>query len=544
MQITRIKRIESLGVQNTLDFEVDHPDHNFYAEGLVSSNSHSVAYSTLAIQCAYYKWKYPALFFTEYLKIAKFASNSDGGPQGEVAKIINELEIFGIKIKHPDILESSMDFTVDDSGTILYALTSIKGIAEKKIAALHDFRGEYPNKFDMFQAAKTSGLNIGDLSALIQAGAMSSIIGDRCFAVFEAQVWNVLTDREKRFMMLFGEQFNYKVFDVIKHVVKNEIAEEGGKKRIIADTRYETIKRHSEKYLQIWNLNKRYHELASWYFERKLLGYSYTGSLYEIMGEDVKNLMDMSDFKYEADDTICNYAGIVTELFNRPSKKGKNMLRLMLADSSASITAIMYDKAFDSWVAKNLDEKGKPKLPKKDSIVVISGSKRGDAVFINKLHIMDEKIYLKLSELKNFSKSGVEKIEVGKPEPKKEEDTIYSGEAAFLIACKKANIEYTATEIIYEGHILLKGKSYTISIIPKSKADPEAISSDNIDINEADLSRDSKMVAIEKQKDFLLVLKDDLVGIFNSKAGPGTSITVSSKEIEETVGNKRKVILK
>ena len=48
-------------------------------------------------------------------------------------------------------------------------------------------------------AAKHSGLNIGILSSLIQAGALSdSSQEDRAKQVLEAQLFNILTDREKR----------------------------------------------------------------------------------------------------------------------------------------------------------------------------------------------------------------------------------------------------------------------------------------------------------------------------------------------------------
>ena len=49
-----------------------------------------------------------------------------------------------------------------------------------------------------------------------------------------------------------------------------------------------------------------------------------------------------------------------------------------------------YDEYFDS---------GKV-MPKKNSIAIIYGAKSDDALFIDDIRIMDEKIYMKLSDLK------------------------------------------------------------------------------------------------------------------------------------------------
>ena len=64
------------------------------------------------------------------------------------------------------------DFKIENRD-IRYGLNSIKGISTKVLESLIDFRqNSFSNKYDLFIAAKESGLNIGALSALIQAGAL------------------------------------------------------------------------------------------------------------------------------------------------------------------------------------------------------------------------------------------------------------------------------------------------------------------------------------------------------------------------------------
>ena len=97
---------------------------------------------------------------------------------------------FGINLLPPDLIKSDMDFTIEGNN-IRYGLNSIKGISEKSLQNLKDFRdSEKSNKYDIFLTAKSAGLNIGALSALIQAGAMSSCSNkseSRSLLVLEAQ---------------------------------------------------------------------------------------------------------------------------------------------------------------------------------------------------------------------------------------------------------------------------------------------------------------------------------------------------------------------
>ena len=81
---------------------------------------------------------------------------------------------------------------------------------------ISDFKSEKNNKFEVFEAAKECGINIGVLSSLIQAGAMDGYPISRSYLCYEAQLWNILTDREKSLMMKFGEEFDYRVVRTLK----------------------------------------------------------------------------------------------------------------------------------------------------------------------------------------------------------------------------------------------------------------------------------------------------------------------------------------
>ena len=62
---------------------------------------------------------------------------------------------------------------------------------------LNNFKNHYSSKFEVFEGAKESGLTIGILSALIQAGTFEGFQMSRSKIVYEAQLWNILTKKEK-----------------------------------------------------------------------------------------------------------------------------------------------------------------------------------------------------------------------------------------------------------------------------------------------------------------------------------------------------------
>ena len=135
-----------------------------------------------------------------------------------------------------------MDFKIEGKD-IRYCLNSIKGVSQKTLQALTDFReSDTPTKYDIFISAKQAGINIGVLSALIQAGALQSYKTKRSRLVLEAQSFNLLTDREKRNFIQLGPKFNYDVLNTIKAATQDKILGDDNK-RLMADKRFETFKK-------------------------------------------------------------------------------------------------------------------------------------------------------------------------------------------------------------------------------------------------------------------------------------------------------------
>ena len=99
------------------------------------NKSHSIAYSMLAAWTTYLKFKYPKEFFLSLLRMAQFEPN----PQDEISKISRELPFFDINLLQPNLIKSEFDFTIDKNN-IRFGLNNIKGVSQKSLQSLADFR--------------------------------------------------------------------------------------------------------------------------------------------------------------------------------------------------------------------------------------------------------------------------------------------------------------------------------------------------------------------------------------------------------------------
>lgn len=357
------------------------------------NKSHSISYAHLAAITVYLKFTYPQEFFLSLLKYAKFEPNS----HEEIAKISQELSHFDIKLLPPDLNKSDIDFKIEGKN-IRYGLNSIKGVSTKVLQSLLDFREEsFSNKYEVFLSAKQAGLNIGTLSALIQAGLLDSFVkSNRPRLVLEAQTFNILTDREKRNFISIGDKYNYDIITAI-HSAKQEDMIGDDNRKMFSDKRFETFRKKFRPYKEIYEMNKEHIKYANWFFEEKLLGYSYSYNIRQVFSyegdfhsaDTVKDLNERSNIKF---------VGVLTDIMRRTSRNGNKYARLTMQDEGGILEGLFLDSNRDARLTDYLNS-GK-KLPKKSDIVIIYGSKGDDIVFIDKIFPLKDKIYMKLSELK------------------------------------------------------------------------------------------------------------------------------------------------
>ena len=367
------------------------------------NKSHSLAYANLAAWTAYLKFKYPQNFFIALLKMAKY----EPSPHEEINKICQELSFFGIDLLPPDLAKSDMDFKIEGDD-IRFGLNSIKGVSEKSLQSLKDFRdSENPTKYDIFLSAKEAGLNIGVLSALIQAGALSEYKSRRSRLVLEAQAFNILTDREKRNFEALGPKYDWDILKTIQAVVQENLIGDDNKP-IMKESRFQTFRKKYDLYKEIYDKNKKYEKFANWYFETKLLGYSPTTVLKDVFSTNGQKFGDSLDFKGLERESYGRFIGVVSDFFKGTSRNGNDYIKIVVSDEVGEYPIMLMDRRARSehggWREVNVLSQFNEKNPdgiKKDSILIFYGSKGEDILFCHSCEVMDEKIYMKLSDLKS-----------------------------------------------------------------------------------------------------------------------------------------------
>jgi len=177
---TKIVRVTPCSLEKTYNMTMRGPNHNYFANGILTANSHSVAYSYLAYQTAYLKAHYPTHFWAAVL-------SNEINNTAKVVKYIEEARGQGIEILPPDINESFDTFT-PRGNTIRFGLAAIKGIGQSAVSyivAAREEGGPFKSIFDFTERVDSRAVNKRVLESLIKAGAFDSL-GFKRAQLFEA----------------------------------------------------------------------------------------------------------------------------------------------------------------------------------------------------------------------------------------------------------------------------------------------------------------------------------------------------------------------
>lgn len=354
------------------------------------NKSHSAAYATLAAKTIYLKFKHPKEFFCSLLELAEFEPD----PLKAVEAIHAELPDFGLQLLPPNLHKSSMEFMIEGDN-IRYGFSSIKGISDNTKEALERFAkyGEFKNKYEIFLAAKAAKLNIGALSSLIYTGSLG--LDKRHRLALEAQAFNLLTDREKRNLSLKVDELGDDVLVAIDRALNEKImADSGG--LLIKESRFKTFQGKFQRYKELFLHNSKYLKFCSWFFEKHLLGYSYSHSLKECFCDRFDSLMDIKDVENLSPNTRFKCVGQIGEAYINIAASGNRYAKFNLVDGSGTVTCLFCDQR----VKKPLSEFLKSNSLTEGDIVVMSGNAGRDGTpFVSSIHKIDTEIYVNTRQL-------------------------------------------------------------------------------------------------------------------------------------------------
>jgi DNA polymerase-3 subunit alpha len=367
------------------------------------NKSHSISYAILSAWTTYVKFKYPQEFFIALLKMAK----NESDPFAQISKVSAELSLYDIKLLRPDLVKSQQDFCVEGKD-IRYGLNAIKGVSERSLQAILDYNdyihqiggSSKLNKFEIFEAAKQAKINIGLLSGLIQAGTLNSLVGSnsRARLVLEAQSYNVLTDREKRIAKAYVPKYGDDILALISKAGDTNSPLMGDDNRLfMKESRLNTFMSKYRPYKEIYdkNCDNKNDDFASWYFEKQLLGYSYSKKLRDALKfRDSRTMVDSRDLLDLNDNTPVKIICTVKSCVKRTSRNDKKYYFIIAEDETGEFKSMFMEREHIPFL-----QKGKS-LPEKDSIAILFGRKSDTTVFVHDINVLDNKIYMKLSDIK------------------------------------------------------------------------------------------------------------------------------------------------
>lgn len=138
------------------------------------NKSHSAAYALVAYWTAYFKYKYPKFYYAALM--TSEMKNID-----DIAIYLQDAKRHNTIIELPDVNKPASKFIVKD-GKILFALSAIKNVGEKVAESIKkewEENGDYKSFEDFVIRTKIYGVNKKTLEALIFAGALDSVLGNR-----------------------------------------------------------------------------------------------------------------------------------------------------------------------------------------------------------------------------------------------------------------------------------------------------------------------------------------------------------------------------
>lgn len=162
-----------MGKRPVIDLEMKSKTHNFLSNGIAVGNSHSLAYSILAMRTLYLKAHYPVEFFCAFMSGLK--RNKQGYER--LRAYAGNAKHFGIEILPADVRTSNVEFTICESEdndptrrTIRMGLAHVKGLgkAAQKIVDMRPY-----HSFEDFLAKVRPTKTV--FLALLHAGALDNL---------------------------------------------------------------------------------------------------------------------------------------------------------------------------------------------------------------------------------------------------------------------------------------------------------------------------------------------------------------------------------
>ena len=292
------------------------------------NKSHATCYSWVAYQTAYLKAHYPA----EYMA-ANMSRNLANIT--EITKLMDECKAMGIETLGPDVNESRNKFSVNKGGAIRFGLAAIKGMgaaAAESLIAEREKNGPYKDIFDLVQRVNLSACNRKCFESLALSGGFDSFGIDR--ERYFAQ--NEKGDNFFDTLLRFGQ-----AYQVSKQQASNNLFS------MFADEEVEIATPkipECERWSDIERLNRERDLVGIYLSAHPLDGYAVV--LENLCNTKCSEVADKKELMDRGDITV---GGIVTNVRESMTKKGKPCGFVMLEDFEGSGEIALFGEAWGRW---------------------------------------------------------------------------------------------------------------------------------------------------------------------------------------------------
>ena len=288
------------------------------------NKSHAAAYSVVSYRTAYLKYYYPAEFMAATLN--SFLGNLD-----KVPVYIDECRRLNIDILKPNINKSFTKFTVQD-GKIRFGMGSIKNVgvaAVNNIVSERDKNGDFKSFTDFCERIKDENVNKKCIESLIKAGCFDDMGQTRntLLASFEG------------------------ILDTINNQNRNSLANQVTMFDIVSNDDTDEIKYN---YIVLDELDKKELLLQ----EKEMLGIYISGHPLDSIREsiikntninslDLKKIGDNEEESNFKDGQFVKYAGTITSVKKKYTKKNTIMAFVTVEDLYGSAEIIIFDSVYN-----------------------------------------------------------------------------------------------------------------------------------------------------------------------------------------------------
>ncbi len=275
------------------------------------NKSHAAAYALLAYQTAYLKANYKKEYFAALL--SSVIDNSS-----KIALYIAECKRLGVKVLPPDVNESSLDFSVTESG-IRFGLSAVKNLGSaviEKIISERNAAGNYTSMYDLCIRNFSREFNRKALESLIKCGALDHLEKNRKTMLYNMDKIIGIAEEEKRYKS--ADQFDLFSSEEKVKVTLNEVEE-----------------------LEKTQLLKMEKEATGLY----LSGHPLDGYESFVKSGGFTKIKDIFSFE-RSDGLRIRTIAVIDKLRIRELKNGNIMLSLILEDTTGRIDATAFSGVY------------------------------------------------------------------------------------------------------------------------------------------------------------------------------------------------------